>query len=130
MRRPKKKTNRLSFILAILTLFFIYNIARAIVTTQRKIKDFKNVEADTEKLREEYFLTYLKTKQVNTDDYLEKFSRNEMNYAKDGDIVFIIKDAQLQDPLLNEQYEKLVQKEAHQTVSTWRQWVDFIKNGI
>ncbi len=132
MRRQKKqkKTTKLTIVLTLLTLFFIYNIARAIITTQRKIKDLNNAESDTESLREEYFLTYLKTRQVNTDDYLEKFSRNEMNYAKDGDIIFIIRDSQLQDPVLNEQYKKLIQKDAHPTISNWQQWLSFFRNGI
>lgn len=130
MKRQNKTATKLTLVLALLTLFFIYNIARAIITTQRKIKDLNNAESDTERLREEYFLTYLKTRQVNTDDYLEKFSRNEMNYARDGDIVFVIRDSQLKDPVLNEQYQKLIQKDAHPTISNWQQWLSFLKNGI
>lgn len=128
----KKKNFTISLIIAMffLTFFFIYNIIRAIYSTQQKIEDYKRAQLETEALREQYFQTYIKTQQVNTDSYLEKFSRDELNYAKDGDIIFIIDKSQLDNPIINDEYAKIIAKSNSQTKNAFQEWLKFFKNGI
>ncbi len=140
MRRKTKDDHQFKFIDLItifaflsLTTYFVYQTARSVDLTRQKLDIFDKAKEEVSDLRIKNVKLILMSERVETEEYIEEEARNRLNYAKDGETLFIIPEDLLFDPELDEYVNTFSFGYVDQTAvnqSNYDIWKEFFFEGI
>lgn len=116
-----------------LSAYLVVQTARSIDITGQKLDIFKKAQKEVTDLRIKNVKLILMSERVVTEEYIEEEARNRLNYAKDGEILFIIPAELIESDELSEYIERYsygyvdegASKKDNLTI-----WIDFFKEGI
>lgn len=117
-----------SILLIAVSIFLIYNIFKSVDLTVKKVAILNQAEQEVDDLRLKNISLILSREEVETDDYIETESRDRLNLAKEGELVFVISDELIErgvdivNSLLSSNEETV-----HE--SNYQQWYRFLFGG-
>ncbi len=116
-----------------LSVYFISQTVRSISLTRQKLNIFDNAKSEVNELRYENVQLILTAERVVTEEYIEKEARNRLNYAKDGETLFVIPEELLEDTDLSyyiNTYSFGYIEEVNSNLTNLEYWIEFFTKGI
>jgi len=80
-----------------LSTYFLSQTVRSVDITRQKLDIFDRAKEEVGDLRITNIKLILMSERVETEEYIEEEARNRLNYAKDGEILFIIPEELLSE---------------------------------
>ena len=117
------------FLLLSVSAFFVYNIIRSIKTTQVKLNDVSDLRENVRTLRSDYLKLYTLSVNMNSKEFLERTARENLNYAKDGDIIFLIPDEYLLSDAIDLEYKECIGNKDEQR-NVFDEWKQILIRGL
>lgn len=119
----------------VLGSYLLLQMGRSIHITTQKVDIFNLARTEVQELRVKNIELILLSERVTSEEYIEESARNRLNYAKDGETLFIIPEELLEDEAL-EKYvasfhpEAIKLKEAEVSKKPYEVWWELIRFGI
>ncbi len=136
-KRVKEKENFVSkllnsgvgkIVLLGISVLMLLSVYRSITQMGQKISLLKQAEYEVEELRVENLELSLHFEDANDIEYLEKEARDRLNYGKENEIVFVIKEEQLEYG--KEKVQAILYPEnTVEDVNVFNEWVEFVVEG-
>ena len=136
-RRVKEKENFVSkllnsgvgkIVLLGISVLMLLSVYRSITQMGQKISLLKQAEYEVEELRVDNLELSLHLEDANDIEYLEKEARDRLNYGKENEIVFVIKEEQLEYG--KEKVQAILYPEdTVDDVNVFNEWVEFVVEG-
>lgn len=116
-----------------LSVYFLGQMVRSIDLTRQKLEIFEKAKEEVDDLRLKNIQLIMTAERVITEEYTEEEARNRLNYAKDGEILFIIPDELMNSEELNNYIKR--SSYGYIDESTLNQdnielWLTFFKEGV
>ena len=113
--------------------FLLFQIWRSYTLTFQKLEILDQAKEEVEQLRLRNVELVLMSEKVVTEAYIESQARDRLNYAKDGELLYIIPEELLEDPDLNDYLVSL--QYGYQPVDTkppdvLTEWLELFQFGI
>ena len=120
--------------IVIISSFLLYNVFKSIQISSAKLGILEQAEQEVDELRLRNLELLLKKIRVESEDYVETEARNRLNYARDGEIVFVIPESAME--LAKEEVKTILEIEdlsagaGEETKTIFEQWRDFFIKGV
>jgi cell division protein FtsB len=121
----------LNLLLLSFSVLMLYNLGKSLVIANQKLEILKSAQVEVTSLRLENIKLVMQENEVINHDYIESEARNRLNYAKAGEVQYVIPDS------LVERYKseavlgaKTVDLQPKDLSSRVTKWVEFLFNGI
>lgn len=119
----------------VLGSYLLLQMGRSILITSQKVDIFNLARTEVQELRVKNIELILLSERVTSEEYIEESARNRLNYAKDGETLFIIPEELLEDEALDEYVasfhpEAIKLKEAEMSKKPYEVWWELIRYGI
>jgi cell division protein FtsB len=124
------------FVFAFFSAFLVVQSIRSVSLTSQKLEVFDLANSEVDELRLRNLELIIEKELVIGDRYVEVQARDRLNYAKDGETLFVISEFMLEDPVLEEYVESFRGYEIGRNPSelnpesVYQTWLDFVLGGV
>ncbi len=120
-----------NFGLVVVSIFLLYNVFKSIELTTLKLGILKTAQSEVDELRVKNIELILQKETLQSSDYIETAVRNRLNYAENGDILFVIPESTL--GVASERLDQILSEKGDTVVSDMSVveiWYGFLIGGV
>lgn len=114
------KNNMMTVLLMIAIILFIMSLVQTSIKIRKINREVKSRENQLEQVRKEEEELKRKYEEIISSEYMEKQLRNQLNLAKDNEIILILPE----DDVLRKLVPQDTQEEFDDIRPNWRKWAD------
>jgi cell division protein FtsB len=119
-RENKVRDKIINLFLLIVVVLFIISLIQTSVKIRRMNDEVKSRENQLARLKKEEGELKEKYEEITSSEYMEKQLRNNLNLAKDNEIILVLPD----DEILKKLVPPDVQEEGYDMRPNWKKWLD------
>lgn len=110
----------MTLLLFIAVVLFVVSLVQTSIKIQKMNKEVQSRENQLEKVRKEEEELKLKYEEITSSEYMEKQLRNQLNLAKENEIILVLPE----DDVLRKLVPQDTQEEFDDIRPNWRKWMD------
>ncbi len=119
-RETKAKNKIINLFLVIIVFLFIVSLLQTSAKIRKMNDEVRSRENQLKRLKEEGEELKSKYEEISSNEYMEKQLRNQLNLAKDNEIILVIPD----DEILKQLVPPDTQENSYDMRPNWKKWLD------
>lgn len=119
-RSNKIKDKVMTLLLLVAFVLFITSLTQTIMKIRKMNKEVASRENQLERLKKEEEELKKKYEEITSSEYMEKQLRNQLNLAKENEIILILPE----DEILKKLVPSDIEETAYDIRPNWRKWAD------